>query len=125
MKPPDPTTPPLVPFPPERERHFLAFLIDSRLFACSNSPGSDTTNSVGGARVGPESPSVVRASPAGGKPKPLDRPRPAIRPRHVEAGYAIRTVQGLLGHSAVETTMIDTQVLSQGDQGVWSPLDRP
>jgi integron integrase len=38
-------------------------------------------------------------------------------------GYAIRTVQELLGHSEVSTTRIYTQVLDRGGQGVQSPLD--
>jgi site-specific recombinase XerC len=42
----------------------------------------------------------------------------------LEDGYDIRTVQELLGHRDVATTMIYTHVLQKGPFGVTSPLDR-
>jgi len=41
----------------------------------------------------------------------------------LENGYDIRTVQELLGHDSVETTMVYTHVMNKGGRGVKSPLD--
>jgi site-specific recombinase XerD len=42
----------------------------------------------------------------------------------LEEGYDIGTVQELLGHKDVSTTMPYTHVLNRGGRGVYSPADR-
>jgi integrase len=55
------------------------------------------------------------------KPKLLDQLRASLH--FPETGYDIRTVQELLGHKDVKTTMIYTHVLNRGPAGVRSPMD--
>jgi integrase len=68
---------------------------------------------------------VKAAGAAAGVAKPVTPHvfRHAFATHLLEDGYDIRTVQELLGHASVETTMIYTHMLNAGGRGVKSPLD--
>ena len=73
--------------------------------------------------------SVQRAVRAAAKLAEIHKPVTPHVLRHsfathlLQSGYDIRTVQELLGHKDVQTTMIYTHVLNRGGRGVVSPLD--
>ncbi len=82
-----------------------------------------------GGGITPTSPSYSAPSKAAVRASGVPKPATCHTMRHsfathlLEKGYDIRTIQKLMGHKSVETTMIYLHVLNRGADGVVSPFD--
>ena len=98
------------------------------IFASVNLTKDPRTGNIGRHHINERT--VQKAVKSAVKKSGINKPASCHTFRHsfathlLESGYDIRTVQELLGHSNVNTTMIYTHVLNRGGRAVISPADR-